>query len=99
MARSPNTTAGGQPFDRATIDAVWCKVTVAYGYNPVLRRLDSCGAFIDYYQYGQTNPQGTGWEIDHIQPIAKGGGDNLSNLQPLQWENNRHKSDRTGHVQ
>lgn len=26
-----------------------------------------------------------GWEIDHIDP---NGGDNLSNLRPLQWKNN-----------
>ena len=32
-------------------------------------------------------------EIDHIKPVSQDGGDELSNLQPLQWENNRHKGD------
>ena len=35
-----------------------------------------------------------GWEIDHIKPVSKGGTDNLSNLQPLYWENNRSKGDK-----
>ena len=34
-----------------------------------------------------------GWEIGYINPIEKGGTDDVSNLQPLQWQNNRRNGD------
>lgn len=43
--------------------------------------------------YGKKNK--TGWEKDHKKPKSKGGSDSLSNLQPMQWENNRDKGDKT----
>jgi hypothetical protein len=43
-----------------------------------------------YAEYGQTSA--FGWEYDHIDPD---GPDELWNLQPLYWLNNRRKSDKS----
>ena len=55
-------------------------------------RKDKYGAVIHFKEYGNRGSE-FGWEIDHIVPIVKGGGDELSNLQPLHWKNNASKGD------
>ena len=89
MARLPNTTTSGRTFDQTTIDAVWAKAKLDPGYT--IFKKDACGATIKNDEYGKTSTYG--WEIDHIKPVAKDGSDELSNLQALQWENNRYKGD------
>jgi len=55
-------------------------------------RWDKYGKVMKYSEHGNTNTE-NGWEIDHIEPLSKGGVDIIDNLQPLQWENNRKKGD------
>ena len=88
MTRNQNTRRDGSAFDEATIEAVWKK---AESSNVFGSAKDVCGASMRRSKYGKTEQWG--WEIDHIKPVALSGLDDLSNLQPLQWENNRGKSD------
>ena len=90
MEREPNTDAQGRRFSPETIEAVWQKAR-STGTHTTLR-LDAWGWTILRQDYGNTRSR-YGWEIDHIIPVSQGGGDDLSNLQPLQWENNRRKDE------
>lgn len=89
MARTINSRTDGSRFDEKTIEAVWQKGTPEPNYSGF--RKDTCGASMQRSKYGETEQWG--WEIDHKKPVSKGGIDDMSNLQPLQWENNRHKGD------
>ena len=79
-------------FSTETLVAVWNKAQVVSGIDYNQRRMDVCGAWIDWSEYGKRDTD-KGWEVDNILAIANGGGDSLSNLRPLHWKNNAKKSD------
>ncbi len=79
-------------FSDSTVQNVWTKGLVVSGYDSNSWRKDRCGAWMGRQQYGNRNSQ-YGWEIDHITPVSRGGGDELSNLRPLQWQNNAATQD------
>ena len=89
MMRKQNTKVSGGPFSEYAVEQVWQGGRVVTGYNPALYRKDRCGAWIKRSGYGTTGEYG--WEIDHIFPVSRGGYDELKNLQPLHWKNNRGK--------
>ncbi len=63
-------------FTEEQIQKAWEKATVVVGYDSNVYRKDECGAWIARKQYGKRNLS-FGWEIDHIKPQSKGGGDEL----------------------
>jgi 5-methylcytosine-specific restriction endonuclease McrA len=77
------------------IQNVWDKAKLIYGKNPNVWRKDKYDNKIRFSSYGTEGEYG--WEIDHKNPKDKGGSDQLSNLQPLQWEENREKGAKTQH--
>lgn len=85
-------------FTDEQIQRVWEKGREVEGYNKDKYRQDACGAWMEKNKYGDTSSP-FGWEIDHIKPKALLEGqpedkvDNIDNLRPLQWSNNRAKGD------
>jgi hypothetical protein len=69
------------------LQRVWEKGD-AINFDSEIWRKDLCGAWISKIRHGDRNSD-YGWEIDHINPD---GGDDPSNLRPLQWKNSLEKS-------
>jgi 5-methylcytosine-specific restriction endonuclease McrA len=74
-----------------TKDNVWEKGHTVPNFDESKYRKDDAGAWILYSDYGNTDSI-YGWEIDHITSIDHNGENNLSNVRPLQWKNNRAKN-------
>lgn len=84
--------ASRKSFSEDEIQKVWNKAKIVEGEDKCLYRKDYAGAWIKRDEYGNTSST-LGWEIDHRKPVAKNGSDDLFNLDALQWNNNRTKSD------
>ncbi|MFD0963239.1 HNH endonuclease signature motif containing protein [Pseudofulvibacter geojedonensis] len=78
-------------FSEDIINSVWEKAEIVNEGSKNEWRQDYAGAWINKNQYGEESDYG--WEIDHANPVSNGGGDELANLMPLNWRNNRTKSD------
>ena len=73
------------------IDKVWKNAKPVRGKDPSKIRQDPYGNKISRASYGKDSD--TGWEVDHIKPVARGGSDATQNLQALKTEVNREKGD------
>ena len=86
---------GRRKFSEEVKQAVWKKAFPIEGKDPNKVRQDIHGNEIHLSQYGQIIEKGPySWEIDHILPVSKGGGDEIDNLQPLARRANRSKGNR-----
>lgn len=93
MGRKNGTDKDGKDFPDSLKKQVWEKGKIVSGIDKDKKRQDACGAWIEWDKHGETVSNGNGWEIDHIKPVAEKGDDDITNLQPLQWQNNRSKGD------
>ncbi len=81
-------------LDEATINLIWEKAAYISGSGEDEIRKDVAGAMIRRGSYGYTGTKlNMGWEVDHRKPLSKNGSNDLSNLRPLHWANNRSKDD------
>lgn len=78
-------------FSEEVINSVWEKATKVANNDPNIWRKDFAGAWIRRDHYGKELTYG--WEIDHMQPVSQGGTDDIGNLMPMHWRNNRKKAD------
>lgn len=82
-------------FSDEKVQRVWEKATIVANNDPNVWRKDRCDAWIHRNTYGENARNSEyGWEVHHVNP---NGNDDLTNLLPLQWENNMATAD-TGNI-
>ena len=74
-------------------DAVWDLADEVPDKDPYLYRQDAYEIVMYRWSYGKDSPMG--WVIDHIEPVSKGGTDDLDNLQAMNTAKNRELGDST----
>ena len=89
--RRRNTDCQNCRFDEDTVQMVWERGSTVFFKDPDLYRKDVCGNLLYRHSYGLESAKG--WEIDHKNPVARGGTDRLNNLQPLLSSLNAEKGD------
>ena len=92
MARNRNTDVDGNEWDEEVKQTVWQKGQLLLKFAPEEFRRDVTGFAMKYSDFGNQSSM-YGWEIDHVFPVALGGNDSITNLQPLHWTNNLDKGD------
>ena len=80
-------------LDDEILRKVWEKGEAASNVDPDIWRKDACGAWMRRDFYNDAESQ-FGWAVDLVIPEASGGGRDLSNLRPLQWQNKMAKHGR-----
>lgn len=73
-----------------TKSILWSRLSTVANRDPRLWRADRFGLLVYWPDYGNRNSN-YGWEIDHVVPKVRGGSDELSNLQILNWQSNAKK--------
>lgn len=74
------------------IEDAWERTATIRGRDPNTWRRDEAGNVIRHGSYGTTGEYG--WELDHRNPVSRGGTDHGRNLRALHWEENRAKGDK-----
>jgi hypothetical protein len=87
MNTKPNTDLNGNEFDDLTIVEVWRKAIPYKRFE--LYKKDIYGSLMFYDDFGIESENG--WEVGYIKPVNNGGTDDLENLHPVHWKNNRGK--------
>lgn len=79
-------------FRDGTVQSVWDRADHRTGRNPDTGRRDAAGYSISRHT---TGGRGRRWDVDHRNPVARGGNNNHSNLQALGRTRNRRRGDQT----